>query len=352
MEYIIDIIPGYGCNFRCKYCFEKLSEHNYINKFMSNDIINETIKYIENFISYKSLGDKNFKLRLVFYGGEPLLYLDVIEKIINGLNKYDNINYYIVTNGYLISKKIKILNELKDKTNNHLFISISYDYFLQEKNRNKDTYNYIRNNIFYLYRNNFKVSTISVFPKSDLQYFCETFLDFLKLKKKIPSLIFRFNIDRLNVSDSIFNYEKTEESLKKFFNYIRLNNYNVSDFICYNEDSGYRKFRLKDCIYANVYCAIDINGDIYPACNSVFSSDKIKNMLLLGNVKEDSNILFNRHNRIVNSLNLDIPEKCKICNNICRVMPWRTIKNDISGINGMPSKEHCVIHGLLTKYLI
>ena len=352
MRYIIDVIPGYGCNFRCKYCFEKNGGKNYINISMSDDIVCRTISYIKHFVEKKKSEDPDFHLTLVFYGGEPLLYLKQIKTIISNFSDETYINFHIVTNGFLIFDKIYDLLEIKNKIGKErLWIAISYDYYLQNKNRHDNTYMKIRNNIVLLLRNDFYVSTISVFPNEDLKYFYNVVIDFLKLKKKFPQLYFKFNIDRLNVSNSIFNYDETKKSLDNIKTYLNNIGLNLYDLIHYNDYDGYRKFRLDDCIYANIYCVIDVDGNLYPACNSVYSPKHIRDMLCLGNINTDFDELYNKHKDIISKLNLDIPEKCKTCENICRVMPWRTIKTDISEINGMPSEEHCVLHELLTKYL-
>ena len=345
MMYKIDIIPGYKCNFRCKYCFEQLSNIAYNNTYMSDDIINNTVKYIKEV--YKKIGDNN-KLCIVCYGGEPLLHTDIISKFINELYDTD-ILFNIVTNGYLINTCRNVLCNWKKILGCKLNIIVSYDYSLQNIHRMDDSYNLVRNNILYLYKNKYKVSTITVFPIGDLPKFYDVFEDFLKLRKKIHNLKLCFNIDRINASNTSFNEEKTREALEKIKNW-KINNPNV-DYIEYNNGCGYRNYREEDCIFGNVYSGIDVNGNIYPTYNAAFAKENIREMIYLGNVKDSIYDLDNRRNYLLNTLNFDIGETCKSCGVPCRVFPWRTITSNIDEFNKMPSEEHCYIHKLLAEYL-
>ncbi len=94
------IAPTMECNFRCPYCYERGRNYN----TMSEEIIESTIKYIkENSKNKESLG-------ITWYGGEPLLAIDIIEKITNGLEDNEKLNYRaaLVTNGYLLTKEIAL----------------------------------------------------------------------------------------------------------------------------------------------------------------------------------------------------------------------------------------------------
>ncbi len=105
----LTIAPTANCNFRCVYCYEK----NSINTTsMSQEVENEIIKLVENKIlsNVKSIS-------VAWYGGEPLLRFDIVERISNKIielcNKNDVIyTAFLVTNGYLLTNSIaeKMLN--------------------------------------------------------------------------------------------------------------------------------------------------------------------------------------------------------------------------------------------------
>ena len=68
----LTIAPTMACNFRCVYCFE---QGHYGNKSMDKKTQESIIQFVEKQIS-------NIKrLNIVWYGGEPLLALPVVENL-------------------------------------------------------------------------------------------------------------------------------------------------------------------------------------------------------------------------------------------------------------------------------
>lgn len=106
----LTIAPTMACNFRCIYCFE---QGHYGNKLMDKCTQENIVQFVKNQIQDIK------KLNIVWYGGEPLLALQIIEnlslKFIELCNAC-NIQYNacIVTNGYLLTKEVaKKLKEYK-----------------------------------------------------------------------------------------------------------------------------------------------------------------------------------------------------------------------------------------------
>lgn len=100
----LTIAPTLGCNFRCSYCFEP----NKQGTRMNTDVQKAIVDYIKKRDFIKNIN-------VTWYGGEPLLCMDIIENMTNELLKLP-INYFadIVTNGYLLSKEtFQKLQELK-----------------------------------------------------------------------------------------------------------------------------------------------------------------------------------------------------------------------------------------------
>lgn len=96
------IILNLECNLNCVYCYEgNLKGRLHMSQETADNII--------AFIKRQYLGRVD-TVRLVFYGGEPLLSTEVIKYISNGLMKATtgkNINYTceLVTNGTLLTRK-------------------------------------------------------------------------------------------------------------------------------------------------------------------------------------------------------------------------------------------------------
>ena len=107
----LTLIPTLACNFRCTYCFE--ADKGYENIKMNDDVINQVLTLIENRLK------ENGNLNIVWFGGEPLLAFDIIEKMQIRIleiveRKKLNLNTAIITNGYLLTEEISnSLNKLK-----------------------------------------------------------------------------------------------------------------------------------------------------------------------------------------------------------------------------------------------
>lgn len=95
----LTITPTLECNFACKYCYE-----DHINVRMSPEIIAALKKFLEKQTNaFSALG-------IAWFGGEPLLAMDIMEDIslfIFELQNKRNFHYEagLVTNGYLLNKK-------------------------------------------------------------------------------------------------------------------------------------------------------------------------------------------------------------------------------------------------------
>lgn len=98
----LTICPTMNCNFNCSYCFEK----HRIGK-MSMEIQDAIISFIKRIIN----NNRITKLKVTWFGGEPLLAVDVINSLSKKLIEFcnnENIQYNsnIVTNGYLLTQEI------------------------------------------------------------------------------------------------------------------------------------------------------------------------------------------------------------------------------------------------------
>lgn len=109
-EYLgIVISPTMQCNFACPYCFEPR-----IKDKMSSKTQDDLISFIE---LHMKKGIKH--LDVTWYGGEPLIYKDIINNLTKKIKKLTvgyNVKYsaYIITNGYLISDDDKLFFNKND----------------------------------------------------------------------------------------------------------------------------------------------------------------------------------------------------------------------------------------------
>lgn len=85
------IAPTLGCNFRCSYCYES----NKQTTLMDSNVQDAIVNYVRERKQFKNLD-------VTWYGGEPLLCMNIIEKLSSDFINL-NLNYSagIITNGYL-----------------------------------------------------------------------------------------------------------------------------------------------------------------------------------------------------------------------------------------------------------
>jgi uncharacterized protein len=116
------------CNFNCSYCPQKKEK---------NTITHEIIKTAVDFF-YPFLKSSD-KIRIGFYGGEPLLAFDKIKYAVLLLEEKNqeekkDLEFFLTTNGSLLT------GEMSAFFNEHGFaVQLSFDGLAQEKSRKKGT---------------------------------------------------------------------------------------------------------------------------------------------------------------------------------------------------------------------
>ena len=113
------ITLGYACNMRCGYCSQV--DHA---KDMSKD-------WVIDYTALDVLIALPQELKIVFFGGEPLLYFDKVIAITDYLRKYKkNARIGLITNGKALS-----LDVAKACNTYGIHVTISHDGYYQLQNR-------------------------------------------------------------------------------------------------------------------------------------------------------------------------------------------------------------------------
>ena len=98
----ITIVPSLACNFECVYCYE-----NKTNECMSKETQDQVLIFFQSLLVDHHISELN----VCWYGGEPLLHMDIVEKLSMKVIAFCNekgIRYHasIITNGYLVDHEI------------------------------------------------------------------------------------------------------------------------------------------------------------------------------------------------------------------------------------------------------
>lgn len=301
---------AHDCNLRCSYCFASTGDFGTGRKLMSIEIGKKAIDFLIN----QSKDRKN--LELDFFGGEPLMNLDVIKEIVSyGRSKEKEHNkkfrFTITTNGVLLDDdSIDFINkemsnvvlsldgrrEINDKMRKRVDKAGCYDDIVPKfqklvESRNHDNY-YIRGtftkyNLDFtddvVHFSNLGFDQISIEPvvTSEKYPYAITSGDLPRIFEEYETLsneIMRRSRAKKNISDSKGEKEiSTEDQSFNFFHFM------------IDLDGGPCAIkRLRGCGCGNEYVAVTPDGDIYPCHQFVGMSD-----WKMGNV-------------IDNSLNLEI----------------------------------------------
>lgn len=118
---------GTKCNFQCGYCDRK-----YITKIGNQSFSIDDVPALISFLRETGLLNTPPKM-FSFHGGEPLVFVDVMDKIISSITNeaLSPVQFFIQTNGSLIERNEQFFK----RWGKSLRISISYDFLYQPINR-------------------------------------------------------------------------------------------------------------------------------------------------------------------------------------------------------------------------
>lgn len=269
-----EILITNNCNLSCSYCFE---EHK--DRKMSK----ETAKNVVDFL-FKNASKSNEKVIIKFFGGEPLLNIDLINYIYDYSLKLSKklkvkVEFFISTNATIFNKKIKefIIKWKKDFGKINMQVSIDGMPHIQNKNRKTREGNpsskFVEKFIKEINNLNLNLGE-DVFPHSVITK--NTLSDLFNIYKYFVDYGFEGfwylldNEEDWNKNDlKIF-----EKELIKIKNDIEKNNFKKSNFK--NLYSKSNTCPSKTCQAGNKFVAIDTDGSIYPCHRFIKFKDKFK----------------------------------------------------------------------------
>lgn len=265
------LAPTMDCNFVCPYCYENRRKGK-----MSIEVQDAIIDFI-----YRNL-DKGVKLLdITWYGGEPLLYPDIIKNMAGRIRKIADehsceLNMYMVTNGFLLTPelvemidsigvvKVQItLDGLKDShdARRHLM-------------NGKGTFDKIYNNLRL-----FEEYPVRVDIRMNVDN--QNYKDYIGLQKKIeeldnpnivlyPSPVEDINPDTVNeISDfmTFDEFEKFAENINKESNAKAVTTSVLDDRYCYCQAETENNYVIDEL--GNCYKCWDQVGRIENSCFNI-----------------------------------------------------------------------------------
>ncbi len=301
----LTVAPTLDCNMACPYCYEDKSS----KKIMSEKTGMQLIEFIKRKIST----DRINKLTVTWYGGEPLLELETIQKlsgeIINLCNE-NRIKYQagIVTNGALLNRETAaVLREncavyvaqvtidgLKDKHNRR-----------RSLNNNDDSFKLITDNIVAV-KDIINIGIRVNLDRSNIEE-AEKLIDYFIDEKKWGD---RVSIHFAPVEDKDGTCSMTQGSCYTMKEFGEIDSkllrriYSKGNYRLI--DSKYPKFKPACCgaIAANSF-VVGPDGYLYKCWNVIGNKKRVVGTLAEGEILNSENIDW---------MTLDLPEDCTSCN--------------------------------------
>ena len=321
MEYIIHLTDK--CNLECKYCYEK--KQNKVISFES----------IKNIINYE-IGKKNPYSVFVFYGGEPLLKKDLIEKTIdyiNSLKTKTKFYYGITTNGLLMDDKF--IDYMKK--NNFVNIAYSIDgiqkaHDLNRKTiNNKDSFKIVEENLLKVLKQFEDVTTMTVVTKNNLAMLDKSVEYLIKIGVKNINILFDYSADW---QDS--DLKEIKKQINKVTNIYAREIKNENDINIPIIDEKIKsyindKFNCNDnCKFGNKTINVGTDGNLYPCMQFVNN-----NKYIIGNCKDGIDNVKLLKLLSNSAKENDICKDCSVkkrCKHTCACKNYK-LTNDVNGLS-------------------
>lgn len=213
---IYHIVTTPECNLCCEYCCGKsFSEPESKLKF---EPVPEEPKYSMSELNTFLKRDKDKPVSIIFYGGEPLLNINFIKKVMDSQSKYKTVkNYLIQTNATLLDKlPKKYVNKFHT-----ILVSIDGGKERTNKNRGEGTWEKVTNNLHLIRKNGFKGEIIARMAVEEPTHFYQDVIDLVEPKDEIS---FKFSSVHWQLDANMWHdYEK-----RNFVSWVKEYNKDIS----------------------------------------------------------------------------------------------------------------------------
>src|SRR5574344_2085106 len=272
----VSINLGRACNFRCKYCFEVKDGSVDLNNIVDDKVIDRTIELLHKMQPHYDI------LHIEFWGGEPLMYFDTVYKLYKEFCEYDNVEFFMYTNGSLVEKYKDQLLEMKNKINRRLQVQVSYDFHDEKTNQRIQLNKCFDDNDF-----NFGIKSTCTINDLENNIFNQ-YVAYDKLNQSLKhKVVFACTPDTLNNGN--IDYDKMNTQFIKLINYFIKNKQ--------GQKTGFVWFDSKDkanCHGGDNSFIIDTDGRITYCHGCLYGKD-----MYYTNVFDDNCLYEVEHNYLV-----------------------------------------------------
>ena len=346
-QFNIDLNLGDNCNFRCSYCFER--EHS-AARVLTDDVL-------ERFISLvKMATETGSTVNINFWGGEPLLHIKHVRRVLDEFTGNERVSFLMYTNGWYVLDNSDLLLKARETYGKRLVIQVSHDFLpgdlshrVNPSSTPVETEERVLNAIRFLDDNDFEYSVKTTGSFEDLEdNFCEQFVNFhnfrLTLKKR-DQIGYGYTPD--TCATRAVNREKFEAQLLKLLKFFAANKLKNPNFRWFNNENQ----RLS-CGAGKHSFAVDVNGNTKYCHGCFYHNEANDDTLKIANIFDDNALFLAEHNYVAeNSLNL--PDgKCKTCDAlVCFRCNAMNCNGDVKHWADPCVDNVCEVYKIASKYI-
>ena len=276
-----------NCNLRCTYCFE--GGTRCVTKYMSKEVAFKTVDFlIQQAVEY----DVD-KIKITFFGGEPMLCTDLMIDIMNYAEEKAKANgkdtqYSIITNGTIYNEKVERFLDVWREYKGRLDIQLSIDGIPEIQNANRPCATA-----------ELKSSELveSAVPKFK-EYFQKYSLDRDGLH--IHACVSKTSLPK--IYDSFLYFTRDLGIINSNFAWVMEDNWDDNDLIIFSEQlqkivkqlikttTNTKRFPFKSlekssgCSSGQNLISVDTDGNIYPCHRFFFYNIDKRENIILGNI--------------------------------------------------------------------
>ena len=283
-KFSIELTTTQACNYACEYCFENDCTVPDDNK-LTKDIDIVVLK-LKSLLDDKWFDDTFETVQLTFWGGEPTLNKNVVNRIVDEFGSHDKVGFYIYTNGSRIDTILPSLIKMNGKKIGSVpkfSIQISYDglpvHDMRRKHKDgKPTSSDARTAMEILHVHGIEFSLKSTLSHKDFKYLPQIWDNFYDLNK-IFGVNYALTVDyhNIEVQKYLDDLEKSMlEIAKKEYMFYKENGKFLSNIFSSNK---------RFCSAGKRMLTVDVDGQLYLCHGCCYS--ECSNELSSGNFFED-----------------------------------------------------------------
>ncbi len=344
----IDLNLGTGCNFRCKYCFE---QGCYTDKAISRDVVDRFVYLVDEMTAV----DTN--VSICFWGGEPMMYMDTINYVMDKLGRNPLVSFFLYTNGWFIKQHEKTLDDFISTCGKRFTLQISHDFMPGDMNKrvmlNKssdEVTHRVLDALRWCDEREMNFSAKSTLMIDDLEHnlFTQymTFNDFRKTLKHHDTFFLAITPDTDNTRAA--DEQALGEQLKKLLVYFANNKMKKTYFHWF--DDAHRAV----CAGGATTFIVDVDGTVYPCHRCLYGWGENHDRANTGYTSVfDDNVLYKiEHNVIARNHLSRENEQCAACDTlVCFRCNATNCKGDLMNWNKSNPDVQCNMYKFISKYI-